>query len=386
MVKAMKILLTSPTYPPFNSGLGNAVQEQARALLRAGHSVEIATSGDITQSRIDSALGINIHAFHIQGAQSMLHPLKGDIQNYKSFLKSSNYDVLILNAWQTWSTDIPLGMLNDIHGKKLLFSHGTSVNLFIKSDFFRSIIRYILWRPYWWRMKKVFKNLDGLIFLSDEGFDTRFDDLKLARNLSLYYSVVSNALSEAACKQLESETQGFILRNGFIAVGAYEWAKGHDFVIRSYAKSLFKNRVPLRIYGQKYTAYTNILRSLAFKLGLRDDMILFYEGILGEELLKHYSSSQIFLCGSHTECQPLVLLDSMATGTPFIARASGCISSMSGGVSVLSEVECSNQINLLMNNEGEWKRYSDAGREEALNKYHPMRVKDNLLGAIGLNV
>ena len=378
----MKILLTTPTYPPFNSGLGNAVQSQARILLNAGHSVEIATGGKRTQSRFDDALGIKVHEFNIQGAQSLLHPIKGDVQPYKNFLKTYKCDLWILNAWQTWSTDIPLSMLGQIYGKKLIFSHGTSVNLFIKSDFFRSMIRYVLWRPYWWRMKDVLKKLDGIIFLSDSDFDSRSDDLKMARELAIPFSVVPNALSEIAYQKLEANPLNFSSRNGFISVGSYDWAKGHDFVIRSYAKSRFKNLVPLRIFGQKYNDYTNSLRSLAFRLGLRDDMVTFYEGISGEELLKHYSSSSLFLCGSHTECQPLVLIDAMATGTPFIARASGCIPSMAGGISVFSEIECTNQINHLMNNNQEWERYAKAGREEALARYQPIKVSNYFLAAI----
>ena len=110
--------------------------------------------------------------------------------------------------------------------------------------------------------------------------------------------------------------------------------------------------------------------------------MLFYEGVFGKELLDYYSSSAIFLCGSHTECQPLVLLDSMATGTPFIARATGCIPSMTGGISVSSESECAMGINRLINNQSDWEGYSKAGFNEALSQYHPSKVQDLFLRAI----
>ena len=378
----MKILLTTPTYPPFNSGLGNAVYMQALILKAAGHEVHIATGGTLTGSRLDESLGLKVHEFNITGADFLLHPIRGDVLQYQEFLKGSNFDILILNAWQTWSTDIAIRVLSKISGRKIVLSHGTSVNLVMKSDFWRSLVRYILWRPYWWRMKSVMTKIDGLIFLSRDGVDSRFDDVKLARKLSLHFSVVPNALSNSATSRLSVMPAKFTARSGFISVGSYDWAKGHDFVIRSYAKSLFKNKLPLRIFGQKFTAYTKALRSLALELDLQEDMILFYEGISGKELLDYYSSSAIFLCGSHTECQPLVLLDSMATGTPFIARATGCIPSMSGGISVSSELECAMSMNRLVSNPSDWENYSKAGFNEALSQYHPSKVQDLFLKAI----
>ena len=261
----MKILLTTPTYPPFNSGLGNAVFRQASMLKEAGHEVHIATGGAFTGSRVDEDLALRVYEFNITGADSLLHSIKGDVLQYQEFLTDSNFDVLIFNAWQTWSTDIAIKMLSKIPGKKIVLSHGTSVNLIMKSDFWRSLVRYILWRPYWWRMKSVMTKIDGLIFLSSDGVDSRFDDVKLARKASLHFSVVPNALSNSATSRLSEVPEKFTARSGFISVGSYDWAKGHDFVIRSYAKSLFKNKLPLRIFGQKYTLHTKALRMLALE-------------------------------------------------------------------------------------------------------------------------
>lgn len=381
----MKILLTSPTYPPFNSGLGNAVQMQASILKAASYDVHIATGGAQTAIRLDDVLGIPVHEFNIGGADFLLHPIKGDIAEYQNFLKKSNFDILVLNAWQTWTTDIVIKMLNDIPGKKIVFSHGVSTNLIINADFWRSIVRFILWRPYWWRMKNILSKIDGLIFLSEGGCDSRFDDLKLARKLSIPFSIVPNALSYISSSQLKGKPLNFSSRNCFIAVGSYEWAKGHDFVIRAYSKSAFKNKIPLHIFGQKFNDYTNFLRQLAIKLELREDMVCFNQEISGAQLLSHYSSSAIFLYGSHTECQPLVLLDAMATGTPFIARRSGCIPSMRGGISVTSEIECADKINYLMSNEDEWNKYSSAGKDNASSNYHPNAVRNRLLEAISMS-
>lgn len=378
----MKILLTTPTYPPFNSGLGNAVQVQARLLVDAGHSVEIATGAKFTGSRLDESLGILIHTFNIQGEQSLLHPIRGDVQAYKLFLKSSKFDVLVFNAWQTWSTDIPLAMLDRISGRKFLYSHGISTNLLIRGDYIRSILRYILWRPYWFKVVKSMKKLDGLLFLSDRGVDSRFDDLTLAQKLQIDTFIAPNSISEESMSYLQSPTRIFEDRSGFISVGSYTWLKGHDFVLKAYAQSKYKNIIPLTIFGQKFTAYTDYLRALATELGINNGMVMFYEDISGIKLLNKYSESSIFICGSHTECQPLVLLDAMATGTPFISRSSGCIPFMSGGISVGDVHSAAIAINDLMDNTEMWQHFSTRGKGEITRRHHPNHLREAILKAI----
>lgn len=126
----MKVLITTPTYPPFNSGLGNAVQQQATALVAKGISVVVATGGKARAQRIDEISGALIEEFNIQGADYLLNPIRGDIQTYENFLRGSAFDVILMNAWQTWTTDLCLRNSQEISGRKLLYSHCVSTNMF----------------------------------------------------------------------------------------------------------------------------------------------------------------------------------------------------------------------------------------------------------------
>jgi glycosyltransferase involved in cell wall biosynthesis len=373
----VKILLTTPSYPPFNSGLGNAVQMQARMLIESGYDVEISTGGSCTGKRIDPKLGINVFEFRISGANNIFHSIRGDVNEYRNFLRSSKYDFYIFNAWQNWCTDIPLSMLSEIAGVKLLYSHGVSTNLFINKDKLRSTIRYLLWRPYWHRIINYMQSLDGIIFLSHKGVDNRFDDLYLAQKLNLKFFVVPNSVY---CERRRFVVDKRILKakqHCIISVGSYSWLKGHDFVIKSYALSNFKNKVPLRIFGQNFNKFTDELRDLALHLGIRNSMIEFKEGISGKKLFDEYQEASIFLCGSHSECQPLVLIDAMRAGLPFISRPSGCIPFMKGGIMVENEVQCAEEINRLLDNNSEWIALSEAGRSAAY-FYSPSNVKHKL--------
>jgi glycosyltransferase involved in cell wall biosynthesis len=378
MGKAVRILITSPVYPPSTSGLANAVEMQARILIELGHQVDIAAGGDVTGVRIDPELKVNVFQFSVSGEKSLLHPIRGDVGEYKNFLLNSKYDFVIFNAWQTWSTDIALSILQLIPGKKILYSHGISTNVFFKSDLIVSAIRYVLWRPYWWNIKKIMKNLDGVIFLSEKGVDSRFDDIKIAKKLGIKYSIIPNSVDYKSYKFLYGKKAAVSSMRSIISVGSYFWTKGHAFVIRAYAGSKFKNKIPLKIFGQKFNAHTNKLRSLSASLGVDENMISFHEGISENLLLMEYLEASIFISGSITECQPLVLLDAMATGLPFIARATGCIPFMEGGIVVNSEFECAEKMNYLLGNQGELELLAVKGMQEISAKHSPKKIKEQL--------
>lgn len=358
------------------------MQRQAAVLVANGFSVVVATSGTRRGQRWDEDSGALVEEFDVKGADSWLNPIRGDAASYMSFLTESDFDIVLMNAWQTWSTDLCLGNLKRIPGRKVLYSHCLSTNVFFQHQPLRSLIRYLLWRPYWWKLPEIFRQLDGFIVTAAEGSDSRFDDLRVARRLGLPFIVVPNALSQESLACLQQPAVEYNSRNQLIAVGAYCWQKGHDFVLRAYALSKAKNQIPLKVFGQSFSTFTNQLRTLAESLGIRSEYVSFHEGVSGAALVEEYTRSVALLSGSYTECQPLVLLDSMATGTPFVARSSGCIPTLSGGYGVRTEVEAASAIDRLITDGIEWARLSSAGRDGAELRYHPDKVGQNLVSAL----
>lgn len=374
----MKILLTTPTYPPFNSGLGNAVRQQAKALIERGHEVVVATGGERRATGEDPASGARIEVFAVSGAGWLVHPIRGDVDAYATFLGRGQFDVSVFNAWQTWSTDIPLGMLDQIAGRKYVYSHGLSTNLFFRFQPLRSALRWAAWRPYRWRLGARMQALDGVIFLADQGCDCRFDDLVVANRLGIVHGVVPNAIFGAAAARLGAVPVPRAHRCCLIAVGAYEPMKGHDFVLRAYARSFAKNRLRLDVFGQKFTPYTDDLRRLVDTLQLEPGYVSFHQGVSDEALVARYEQAIAVVSGSHTECQPLILLDAMATGTPFIARARGCIPALQGGNAVETEKDAASAIDRVVTDENLWTRLSKTGASAARTEFHPTVVGEKL--------
>ena len=171
-------------------------------------------------------------------------------------------------------------------------------------------------------------------------------------------------------------------RDRLMAVGSYQWQKGFDFVLRAYAASQARHRFSLHLYGQEYSAYSATLHSLARRLGLREDSVVFHEGVSEEALIAAYCQAQLVLSGSHTECQPLVLLDANAAGTPFVARTTGCIATMPGGVAIRTWEEMAHQLDALTDGGPPWHSLSDAGRQAAKDIHHPDHTARRLLDAL----
>jgi glycosyltransferase involved in cell wall biosynthesis len=378
----MRILITSPTYPPFNSGLGNAAAQQAAGLAHAGHEVVVATGGGQRSTRQEN--GIRVETFALTGADYWLRPIRGDVALYTEFLIRHDWDAVLLNAWQNWATDLALRNLELISGRRFVYSHCVSTNVFYPHQPLRSLMRYIAWRPYWWRLSRVMKKLDGVLFLAERGSDSRFDDLCLARQLAVPLRVIPNSLSPTAITVLDTSIRPPELRDSIIAVGSYHWQKGFDFVIRAYAASKVRHRFPLHLYGQAHTSYIDRLHMLVRRLGLPKDSVVFFEGVSGKALMDAYQQARLVLSGSHTECQPLALLDANAAGTPFIARATGCIEDMSGGVSVHSWKEMTIQLDALMDCGPLWASLAAAGLQAAKSIHHPDRIAQQLQEALML--
>lgn len=377
----MKVLITTPTFPPYNSGLGNAAMCQAKALVSLGMEVVVATGGPERSSRSDEG-GWRIEEFDVSGADSLVNPIRGDAGAYREFLQGAKFDVVLMNAWQTWSTDICLRHMAEIPGKKILYSHCLSTNVFFKHTPVRSLVRYLLWRPYYYRLRTVLRKLDAMIALAQDGCDSRFDDLRMAKAAGVPVYIVPNALSEPASAGLDAESVPRDCRDQLISVGSYEWQKGHDFVLRAYSMSSARNVIPLKIFGQKFTAYTDWLRRLAGELGIEASFLQFHEGLSGQELFDEYGRSLAFLYGSHTECQPLVILDAMAAGTPFVSRSSGCIDALPGGSGVASEASAAMKLNEVLADRSIWEGYSAAGRQAARTFHHPKEVGRKLVSVL----
>ena len=93
----MNILITTPSFPPFNSGLGNAVYRQVMMLTSFGFKVVVATNGSYRKTRKDPSLNVLIEEFNVSGAQCLIDPIRGEVESYKNFLINSDFELILMN-------------------------------------------------------------------------------------------------------------------------------------------------------------------------------------------------------------------------------------------------------------------------------------------------
>jgi glycosyltransferase involved in cell wall biosynthesis len=101
-----------------------------------------------------------------------------------------------------------------------------------------------------------------------------------------------------------------------------------------------------------------------------DKRVLFLEKLDKSLIRSAYRASDLFLCSSQSEVQPLVILDAMASGTPFISTDVGCVSELPGGIIVKSEQEMALNIRELLNDKEKHNELSKAGSAACAKKYN----------------
>lgn len=365
-----KILITSPSFPPRVDGLSNAVYSLALSLKKYGYEIKVATFGHQRSTSFEKKNSLFVERFNISNLNDFFRSCVGDMSHYLSFLENEDFDFILLNAWQNWATDLYFHIKKTNQTKVILYSHCISTNEFLTKTPFKSMIRYLFWRHYWWKVPSKMKLLDGIIFLDDCIDSSRFDDLKVANKINLKRYFIPNSYSIEAHRKSKIKSKTFLNRDQLICVGSYTWQKGFDFVLKSYARSIAKNKIKIKFFGFNENSYLNDLTLLSKKLGINKKFIEFKVGVEKRKLLDEYEKAKIFLFASHTECQPLSIIEACSTGTPFIAKNSGSISNIPGGIVINNVSEMSKKINYLLEDINFWNYLSLSGKTSGKLKYN----------------
>jgi glycosyltransferase involved in cell wall biosynthesis len=182
------------------------------------------------------------------------------------------------------------------------------------------------------------RTFDHIVFLSKRVDRARFFDHWLLRRFGgPDWSVIPNGTwpERFAKCQLDFRLQHsladkFVILN----VGVYAATKGQETSLRVFSESGIVGAA-LVFIGNELNGYSEHLKVLAARLPLgNDSSVLFLERLDREHIRAAYRAADLFMLTSKGETQPLVLLDAMACGLPFLATDLGCVSELPGGVTV----------------------------------------------------
>lgn len=372
----MRIVVVSRSWPSSErSGVTLAAGMHVQTLLDDGHEVYIIGASENVVSEDLPVDG----RFYVKssGSGALYSPAVTDIVKLRSVINNIAPDLIVVESWQTALTDVTINIGYKLGLPILMVSHGISVHPFSSSvvDIFRSL-GWLWYRVF--ILPKMIKKLTTITALDMTSQSERFFDRKLAQSMGI--PVVSLVNAPINWKEGSAELSNRILQ--ILVVGYFSPVKNQMEAID------ILNEVPsnifMRFIGKKSGLYYKKCVSRVEKFGLQDRVIFSDDSEC--EIADEISKSFMVLSTSITEALPITLLESMASGTPFVATSVGAVPSLACGYVVNTRSEIKEAIIKLATDEEEWRLASMKGKKEYSCRYTSSHVAKNLKSAIRLAV
>lgn len=366
----MHILITTPTFPPQTGGVAEVAWRQREYLLSRGHTVEVISAS--ADGPVDEVLGVYRLDVRSGGFPTYAAGDRWGISNqsaksqYLELLSTSQAQIILSHCWQAWNTDWAFEHLSMIAKPIGIFSHGTSVNTL---GGWLGPIRFLRWREYAWRTIPKFLKSAAVFFMLEQYVDKdRFLDGYIASKLGIKPIIIPNGCTPTL---LHNSEVAIADRNPqILCVTQYTKAKNPIAVVDAFV-SVDAPGWRLVVCGSHPTPYYTALRQKVDNLPLPIRSRISLEvGLSRDAIYQLYQESEIVVSTSITECQPLVLIDAMGAGVPFISTRVGSVEAMQGGIVVDSISELIGAIQRLINDNGLRRSLGQAGRQAALQKYN----------------
>lgn len=300
----MRIGLAVGYFDPQVGGSEEVVKRLAIGLRDRGHDVEVATSPH--PRRDPRAMVVPVREFAVAG--NAVQGMTGEVAGYQEHLLTSDRDVWLFYAAQIWSTDAALPLLERMPAATVVVPCGYSG------------LHQAAYADYFARLPADLRHADALVYMSRSYQDWEHD---LAAGLGQRMHLIPNAASDeefAEAPLLPRTKSGGRL---VITVANHLPDKGHDAVITAF-KAVAGPEDRLVIVGNRLARRRESPCWIACKrAALTDRRIRLAEGLLREQVVELYRTADVFLFGSRVECAPLVLIEAMAAGLPFVTTPAG---------------------------------------------------------------
>lgn len=319
----MDIVFQVNRYYPFSGGSESVVRSISEYLVKRGHRVRVVTS--VCPERKDLNInGVEIVEFNLSGCSSY-RPIgtKGEEERYKEFLLNLKADIIIFYAAQQWGVDIALPILNHLKIKKVFMPCG-----------FAGLVhpgQKKVFELYYKKMKETIKGFDIVIPHSSLNADYKFCVQHGIKNLEI---IPNGAYPlEFSKKQCSFKKKyGIKFDKMLLYVGNFFGGKGHTRL--SLLMKRLKNNIDaedvnaglVMIADKKEMLYDRI-----FDINKNVKNVKILTGIPREDVLAAFIEADIFLCASEYETAPLVILESMMAGTPWVSTSVGNVGELEGG-------------------------------------------------------
>ncbi len=355
----------------------------AKGFLEKGWEVHVATSPTSPPRSASIFEGAHIHEFSIRGSGHPKAPYSGQIVEYRDLLKSGGWDAVVIHAYVE-SLDLALGILDEIPSKKILVSHGYAALQWVRMGCFP-------WGLGTWglnaskavKMCRWIHKFDRVVYLSEKADFFGFLDHRIAKTVGYPgRTVIPNGV-DPQVRGLDPHS--FRIRHGipddsflFLCVANYSRRKDQGFAARAFRMTRMRGAW-LVFIGSEFNQHSETFKSEDESLAPTGTTgtITWLENVSKEDTLNAYAACDAFVLSANHEAQPIVLLEAMRESKPWIARNAGCISEMPGGITVSTESEMAEKMEIISGDEKLQGLLGGAGRKAVETVYNHGAYKES---------
>lgn len=376
-----KILITTFTFPPNKDGVACATNALARDLASYGYEIVVCTDKQQQRENQNPHDGIRIEEFALNSAWQFDGQMLEEKLRMRDFIIAENPDVIICQCWDTWATLIAEETFVSLpRTRKVLFSHGYSTIWKPTIRFpwgIKGLLRGLMKLC---RLPKTISKYDRIVFLEKKHDLGRFIDHTIAKFIRYpSISIIPNSFDIPETKHESPSFNSWDRDHELVVmcVSNYLPGKNQELALRAFRRAAIPDSV-LVFIGSSYNDYSRHLMEIDSELSKKSsrERVVFIEKFSRAETLAAYLTADIFLLTSKSETGPLVVLEALACGVPFISTRVGIVDQIPGGIVAKGERRLAEALSFLASNRNTRISLGYQGRDVILNRYDRSKIRE----------
>ncbi len=312
----MRVLATVERYLPAIGGAERVVQRVAEGLAERGHEVSVFTGGSRSSQIIE---GVRVERFPLGG--NAVRGISGPIDAVLAAADDLQPDLIFNYAAQSWPTDVFMTLLERPERPAMVLAPCgfSALGNPRYAQYFRSLRE---------RLPRYEAVITHSAIYQDHAF-------ALDAGLDSSLHVIANGADDPP-EHCELKARLGVSGPLVATVSSHVRSKGHTRAI-AVMKALARSNGARGVVVAPPRTGLDGLRGCQLSCSLRTAgrrSVTLLDGSLPLLAAEAIAAADVFLLASRVECAPLVIIESMAAGTPWVSYAVGNVSELDGGIPV----------------------------------------------------
>jgi glycosyltransferase involved in cell wall biosynthesis len=324
----MRTLMFSNTYKPTTGGVITSLELFRKGLIQAGHEVHL-VAPEYDGFADDEAYVFRAPAIDLPGdlgvsvAMPLKQPLNVTVHGLRPHIIHSHHPIWLGRVAASFANDLAIPLVFTFHTRYDAYAqqYVSIVPELAERTMHELVERYLAMCTH------VVAPTESIRSFIRQEYDVQVPVAVVPTPIDL--DEYANLEPDRVRRELDLEDAEVLLY-----VGRLGGEKGIDRVLRAFAHVAGpRPRARLLLIG--HGAEADDLKRLSRKLGI-GDRVSFLGWVPHEQVPDYYASADIFVFGSETETQGLVMMEAMAAGTPVLAvEAPGSVDVLAEGGGLL---------------------------------------------------